>query len=110
MATFTISPKWNIEELTGYTPQTTFWQDFSIADKFGINAVRDTCKRAFDEWKEDKVYLTELSLVLNWKIWQHAETNEALARVYDGLWRTIDSWAQSNLQEEALEYYYQITD
>lgn len=25
---------------------TTFWDDFSIADRFGINAVKDTYKRS----------------------------------------------------------------
>ena len=25
-------PSWNITELTGYEPKTTFWDDFSIAD------------------------------------------------------------------------------
>ena len=30
----------------GYTPKTTFWMDFSIADKFGAKAVRDTYNRA----------------------------------------------------------------
>lgn len=32
---------------------TTFWSDFSIADAFGVNAVKDTYKRAFKEWKDD---------------------------------------------------------
>lgn len=32
----------------GYETKTTFWDDFSIAEMFGINAVRDTYKRAFD--------------------------------------------------------------
>lgn len=32
-------PRWNITELNGYEPITTFWQDFSIADKFGNNAM-----------------------------------------------------------------------
>ena len=44
---------WNIEEMTGYKPITTFYQDFSIADNFGINAIKDTFKRAFNEWKDD---------------------------------------------------------
>lgn len=35
-------PKWNIESETGYKPRTTFWQDFSIADAFGGDAVTDT--------------------------------------------------------------------
>ena len=55
----------------GYTPKTTFWEDFSIADKFGLAAVKDTYNRAFDAWKSDHIYLTELVLVLNWKIGQH---------------------------------------
>ena len=49
----------------GYTPQTTFWEDFSIADPFGLEAVQDTFNRAFEEWKSDHIYLTELVLVLN---------------------------------------------
>ena len=29
----------------GYQPKTTFWMDFSIADKFGIAAIKDTYNR-----------------------------------------------------------------
>ena len=54
----------------GYQPKTTFWMDFSIADKFGIAAIKDTYNRAFKEWKNNHVYLTELVMVLNHKIWQ----------------------------------------
>lgn len=52
----------------GYTVQTTFWEDFSIADRFGKSAVLDTFKRAFAEWKTDYKYLTEMVLVLNPKL------------------------------------------
>ena len=48
----------------GYELQTTFWNDFSIADRFGIEAINDTYKRAFSEWKDNYKYLTELILVL----------------------------------------------
>ena len=37
---------WNIEAVTGYKPQTTFYEDFSIADAFGVSAIKDTCKNA----------------------------------------------------------------
>lgn len=30
----------------GYELQTTFWEDFSIADRFGLAAVLDTFNRA----------------------------------------------------------------
>lgn len=33
-------PKWNVEEELGYKPITSFWQDFSIAERFGGKAVR----------------------------------------------------------------------
>jgi hypothetical protein len=53
----------------GYKFKTTFWNDFTIADKFGLDAVKDTFKRAFAEWRSNVIYLTEFVLVLNWKIY-----------------------------------------
>ena len=61
---------WRIEELTGYKPITSFYTDFSIADRFGTTAIQDTYNRAFKEWQHDYRYITELALVLNWKIWR----------------------------------------
>ena len=37
----------------GYEVKTTFWEDFSIAERFGLSAIQDTFNRAFKEWKED---------------------------------------------------------
>ena len=101
---------WNIEDMTGYQPKTTFWMDFSIADKFGIDAVKDTYKWAFESWKSDVVYLTELAMVLNWKIWEHYEKNEALTEVYQDLWTKADVYAMENLTGNDLDYYLRTTD
>ena len=101
---------WNIELLTGYKPFTTFYEDFSIADAFGMTAVKDTYERAFAEWKSDYKYLTEFIMVLNWKIYEHYEHNDKYANLYNDLWMKSDEWAQENLTGEALEYYYRITD
>lgn len=101
---------WNIEAMTGYQPKTTFWMDFSIADKFGKSAVLDTYKRAFENWKSDAVYLTELVMVLNWKIWEHYEKNEVLAEVYQDLWTKADCYAMENLKGEGLDYFLRTTD
>ena len=101
---------WNIEAMTGYKPQTTFWMDFSIADNFGISAVKDTFNRAFEEWKNNYIYLTELVMVLNHKIWEHYETNEPLARVYNDLWERADNYAREHLKGEELSYFYRTTD
>lgn len=100
---------WNIEQF-GYKPITTFFTDFSIADNFGESAVIDTYNRAFEYWKSDCKYLTELVMVLNWKIWEHYENREPLARIYDGLWREASNYAVQNLKGEELRYYYRTTD
>lgn len=97
-------------KINGYEMTTTFWQDFSIADKFGVAAIKDTYKRAFNEWKSNYKYLTELVMVLNWKIWQHYENNESIARVYNELWEEADLYAQENLHGEEAEYFFRTTD
>jgi hypothetical protein len=94
----------------GYEMTTTFWEDFTIADIFGEAAVKDTFKRAFEEWKSNYIYLTELVIVLNHKIWQHYETRENLARVYNDLWEKADAYACGNLRGEELSFFYRITD
>ena len=38
------------------------------------------------------------------------EENDAIARLYDTLWREADLWAQENLKDEELEYFYRVTD
>lgn len=107
---FTTYKEWNIEAITGYKPITTFYMDFSIADRFGIAAVKDTYKRAFEHWKDNYKYLTELVMVLNWKIWEHHERNEALTEAYCDLWDLARYYASDNLKGEELEYYFRNTD
>ena len=101
---------WRIKELTGYEPITTFYTDFSIADKFGVKAIQDTFKRSFNGWKHDYHYISELSMVLNWKIWRWHETNDEYAQLYNRLWLQLDEWCVENLKDEALDYYYKTTD
>lgn len=101
---------WNIEEETGYVPKTTFYMDFGIAEAFGMKAVKDTYEQAFREWKDDVEFITELVMVLNWKIWEHYKTNEKLARLYNDLWMELSNWCINNLKGADLSYYYMTTD
>lgn len=94
----------------GYVMTTTFWDDFSIADRFGEAAIRDTFKRAFKEWKGNHIYLTELVIVLNHKIWQWYEKNDAYAELYNNLWEKADEYACTHLKGEELSHFYRITD
>jgi len=91
--------------------QTTFYQDFSIADRFGLAAVRGTYYRAFREWRSDYKYLTALVITLNWKIWEHYEAGRNVyARLYDKLWRESDQYALDHLKGDELAYYIAETD
>lgn len=101
---------WNIEEETGYKPISTIYEDFSIADGFGVEAVKETFNKVFNEWKNDYKYLTELVMALNWKIAEHYNVDMDLARLYDELWRKADSYACNNLKGEELDYFYSTTD
>ncbi len=94
----------------GYELQTTFWDDFSIADRFGLSAIQDTFNRAFEEWKKNYKYLTELVLVLNHKIWQYHETRPDMAILYNTLWTQTDLYAKENLKDDELSYFYEVTD
>ena len=96
--------------VNGYETFTTFWQDFTIADRFGVSAIKDTFKRAFNEWKSDYKYLTELVMVLNWKIWQHYETNDKYAELYNELWGEADLDAMENLKGDEAAYFFRTTD
>lgn len=99
-----------IEAETGYRPFTTFFEDFSIAEPFGLEAVKDTYNRALLEWKSDYKYLTELVLVLNWKIWEHYQSNEPLTELYNELWDKARTYALDTLKGEELQYFWRTTD
>lgn len=95
----------------GYETFTTFWDDFSIADRFGVSAIKDTYTRAFNEWKHDYKYLTELVMVLNWKCWHHYhEGNRKYSSLYEDLYYEAAEYASENLSGEAARYYFETTD
>ena len=100
---------WNIEEMTGYKPQTTFYEDFSIADMFGPRAIKDTYKRAFAEWKSNYIYLTELVMVMSWKSFEHQDNYE-YCKLYSDLYYEADEYACNHLKGEEQRYYFRTTD
>ena len=102
-----VPPEENINE-RGY--ETSFYQDFSIADKFGPDSMQDTFERAFNEWKKNYKYLTELVIVLNHKMWDWAPRNAARGKLYENLWKKAAAYAEQNLKGEELDYYYHETD
>lgn len=98
-------------ETCGYETKTTFWEDFSIADRFGIKAIKDTYNRAFRGWKDNVTYITEMSLVLNHKCWwfnDHGNTEMSMA--YQELWEKLHDWCLDHLKGDDIKYYLKVTD
>lgn len=91
--------------------ETTFRDDFTIADKFGEKWIVDTFKRSFQHWKNDIVYITELAIVLNWKCWKHHDNgNMKYAKLYEKLRFEVDTWCMDNLKWKDRIYYLKKTD
>lgn len=93
----------------GFT--TTFWMDFTIADAFGIEAIEDTYKRAFGEWRDNYLYLTDLVLVLNHKLWQHYNAGHMdVAKAYDRMFREAEAYGYEHLKGDELNYFWRVLD
>lgn len=90
--------------------ETTFWTDFTIADLFGCDGIEDTFNRAFNEWKDNYKYLTELVMVLNHKIWFWYESNQNFARVYNDCWMKAHDYALDHLKGDELTFYLKVVD
>lgn len=101
---------WDIEAQTGYKPITTFYQDFSIAEKYNENAIRDTFNRGFKYAKTDYKVLTEFVMVLNWKLWRWYGNDDKLAQLYNYFWEQADDYAMNTLEGEELSYFLRVTD
>lgn len=92
-------------------PSTTFHLDFRIAEAFGIEAVKDTFNRAFQEWRTNYLYLTEFVIVLNHRCWMHYDRgNHELSKLYADYYHQAHDWACENLKGEEFEHYFSVTD
>lgn len=122
-------PAWTMAEGIGYEPQTTFWQDFCIAERIsGLEGVQDTFKRAFAEWRDNRVYLAEMALVLNHRGWSWWHVSEKLkqsnvpgdnvkatlvseiARYYFNRYYDVVDYVRDNYNEEDIAYFNRIID
>lgn len=100
---------WNIEEMCGYHPISTYYTDFGIAEKFGVDAILDTYNRAMKYWGEDIKWATEIAMVLNWKMWEH-DGNDELCKLYYDLWQKTHEFVNEHFEGDDLMYYYRTTD
>lgn len=105
-----IAQKLALEKEFNYKFETTFWEEFSIADQYGPEGVLEHYNLVFDRWKDNLKYLTELVLVLNWKIYQWYQVDDTLGMTYDELWKRADGFAMDTLKEEDLHKYLSALD
>jgi hypothetical protein len=54
--------------------------------------------------------VTELALVMNWKIFAHYEKDDEKAELYTKLWQQTDDWCMNHLKKTELQYYIKWTD
>lgn len=95
----------------GYREYTTCWIDFSIAETGGVNEVVRTFESMFDNLKENVKMVTELAIVLNWKMWDTAKHgNKNLCMCYYNLCEYVTGWCMTNLKGNDLDYFIQTTN
>lgn len=121
--------KLNLNEMSGYTPKYTFYNDFAIAEFCEVymrdkNAVKKTYNQVIKSWGHNIEAITEIVMVLNHKIWAFyenvdsrylgvsKETGKELAKLYDELWRKACEFVEKKFgkDEDAMAYYYEMTD
>lgn len=101
----------------------TFETDFKIGLACnGVGGVRDTYKRAFNEWKDDIRYLTAMVLALNWLGGEYYEReNTEVAKVFYELQQELDQYILDceyvgekevfkHFNKEEVGYYLRATD
>ena len=99
------------ESLCGYTQRTTFWDDFTLAEKIGLPAIEKTYRNAFNSWKTDVVFITELVLVLNWKMLYMDEKHmDDESSIYFKCWKELYDWCERHLEAGAYLYFISVAD
>ena len=95
--------------------------DFSIADKFGLDAIKDTFIRAMKEWSHNHIYMTELAMVINHKCWEHyhrsrneltpfCDNHSEIGQWYKDKYYELLDWADEHLKGNELTYFYNTLD
>lgn len=89
----------------GYNLLTTFWEDFSIADKYGIVGVKDTYRRAFNEWKDDYKFFREVYWSRNKdkKAWEKL-MSECPSMTSKEFWN--NEWEEFDKEEISTHWYF----
>lgn len=98
------------EKTLGFQFESTFWEEFSIAEQYGEKGVKEHFSLVFPQWKDNLKYLMEIVQVLNLKIATWFGKDDKLGMTYDELWHTSDEYALNNLSKDDLQTYLHTLD
>lgn len=100
--------------LSGEKFEYTFLYDFDIADHFGENAIRDTYKRALNEWKSNIRAVAEIYIALNMRCWFWYENgNNELSGLYEELFYKLRNFVYDDntpYSKKELSEFFRLTD
>ena len=99
-----------LEKMLDYNFESTFWEEFSIAEDYGAEGVKEHYDLVFNQWKDNIKFLTELVLVLNIKIFIWYGVDDTIGKMYDQLWKETDGYAIDTLKGDDLHYYLHTLD
>ena len=102
--------KMALEKMLDYKFESSFWEEFSIAEEYGPEGIRRHYDTVFGQYKDNLKYLTELVLVLNIKIFIWYKEDDDLGLTYDQLWKETDQYALETLKGDDLHYYLHTLD
>ena len=98
------------EKMLDYKFESTFWEEFSIAENYGRDAVKEHYDLVFSQWKDNIKFLTELVLVLNLKLFIWFKVDDDLGKMYEDLYVDADAYALSSFEGDDLHYYLSTLD
>lgn len=101
---------WSTAKMCEYKFITTFWNDFTRADKLRAKAIKNTYKITFNKWKNNYKYLIDLVMVLNQKCWEHREKDIKIFKLYSTLFYKTSEYVLDNLKDDELKYYLSVTN
>ena len=100
----------SLEKMLNYKFESSFWEEFSIAEDYGLEGIKRHYDTVFEQYKDNLKYLTELVLVLNIKIFIWYGVDDDLGQTYDQLWKETDGYALETLKGDDLHYYLHTLD
>lgn len=92
-------------------PDSTFYADFSVADVYGEKAIQDTFNRCFNGWKSNCKMFTELTAMMNHKLWYwHEHGIMEYSELYEKLWKQADAYGCNHFKGEEARYFFSVLD